>query len=57
MVMPYPLKDANAKSIPVISYDRLITGTDAVTYYVSLIISKYVNSRTVLNRQAKTYSR
>ena len=35
MVMPYPLKDANAKSIPVISYDRLITGTDAVTYYVS----------------------
>lgn len=33
--MPYPLKDANAKSIPVISYDRLITGTDAVTYYVS----------------------
>ena len=35
MVMPYPLKDAKAKSIPVISYDRLITGTDAVTYYVS----------------------
>lgn len=33
--MPYPLKDAKAKSIPVISYDRLITGTDAVTYYVS----------------------
>lgn len=29
------LKDAKAKSIPVISYDRLITGTDAVTYYVS----------------------
>ena len=28
------LKDAKAKSIPVISYDRLITGTDAVTYYV-----------------------
>lgn len=35
MVMHYPLKDAKAKSIPVISYDRLITGTDAVTYYVS----------------------
>lgn len=29
------LKDAKAKSIPVISYDRLITGTDAVTYCVS----------------------
>ena len=29
------LKDAKAKSIPVISYDRLITGTDAVTYYLS----------------------
>lgn len=29
------LKDAKAKSIPVISYDRLITGTDAVSYYVS----------------------
>lgn len=35
MVMPYPLKDAKAKSISVISHDRLITGTDAVTYYVS----------------------
>lgn len=29
------LKDAKAKSIPVISYDRLITGTNAVTYYLS----------------------
>ena len=29
------LKDAKRKNIPVISYDRLITGTDAVTYYVS----------------------
>lgn len=29
------LKDAKAKNIPVISYDRLITNTDAVSYYVS----------------------
>jgi len=29
------LKIAKSKHIPVISYDRLITGTDAVTYYAT----------------------
>ena len=30
-----PLEDAKAANIPVVSYDRLILDTDAVTYYVS----------------------
>jgi len=29
------LDDAKAKNIPVVSYDRLIMGTEAITYYVS----------------------